>query len=296
MFKRSTLKQILVLVIGCGSVATGFYFWAASGHSRPEQVPRFRLVLGQEGALQSLDLSQLRTWAPEKELSAVVNPTYPGPRNRFTYRGFDLAELVSRILRPEQLQDYQIVITCLDGYRPVIPATALTQGRGFLAFQESPAEPREGRSQDGLWTLIQENGTLINPGPLFLVWDQPVNFPQYWPDRIAEIKLVRRDQFNELGKIAPADSASSVVKAGFQVFSKSCFVCHSLHGVGPVGKGPDLALLTPGGTHLKPPFESLLRQTLKDGRGSMPSFATKLSESEIGSLISYFDVLRDKHK
>jgi len=74
----------------------------------------------------------------------------------------------------------------------------------------------------------------------------------------------------------PADAA-----AGKQVFlSAGCAGCHTLADAGATGTvGPNLDAAQPSA--------SLVAERVREGKGVMPSFAGKLSESEIASVAAY---------
>ncbi|HEX7021431.1 MAG TPA: c-type cytochrome, partial [Trueperaceae bacterium] len=77
------------------------------------------------------------------------------------------------------------------------------------------------------------------------------------------------------GAPAPAPEAAS----GQALFAQNCASCHGPAGQG--GAGPRLA----GNPRLAD--DSYVRQTIRNGRGMMPAFGGRLSETQLSSLIGY---------
>lgn len=80
------------------------------------------------------------------------------------------------------------------------------------------------------------------------------------------------------GQAAASGAASS---AGAQVFaSAGCASCHTLKAAGASGKvGPDLDSLHPS--------ESVVAETVANGRGAMPPFKGRLSDEQISAVAAY---------
>jgi mono/diheme cytochrome c family protein len=83
------------------------------------------------------------------------------------------------------------------------------------------------------------------------------------------------------GSPTSTPSASNTAPAGAAVFaSAGCGNCHTLKAAGATGTiGPDL-------DQLRPPA-ALVSSTVQSGAGSMPSFAGKLSLTQIAALAAY---------
>jgi cytochrome c6 len=81
------------------------------------------------------------------------------------------------------------------------------------------------------------------------------------------------------GDQSPADPKT--VRAGARVFSQAgCGTCHTLSAAGARGQiGPNL-------DELAPDFDTVARQ-VRQGGGSMPAFADRLSEDDIQAVAAY---------
>lgn len=74
---------------------------------------------------------------------------------------------------------------------------------------------------------------------------------------------------------------------GVEIYQQLCVRCHGedLGGaIGPaLGRGSDIALES----------DDFIRQTIRDGRGRMPSFALTLTDEQIDRVISYLREVQD---
>ena len=74
---------------------------------------------------------------------------------------------------------------------------------------------------------------------------------------------------------------------GAAIFRKSCSVCHSVRA-GETKVGPSLyGILREGSGH----SEQAVRQSIADGKGTMPAFKEKLEPRQIDDLLTYLRAL-----
>lgn len=238
-----------------------------------------KLSIGAKGQVKALDVSDLQKIVPPETMT-VENPAYN--KKRITYRGFPLRELLQRLSGLPSMNDYKIVVTCLDGYRPVLDATIFSSGRALLAYQEDVVNDPSQKTPDGLWTQVKLGKDMVSPGPFYIVWDSATGtYPQGWPFQIVEILLVPQNEFEDLKQLAPKGPFDALATQGFHTFTETCMVCHSIRYVGPLGKAPDLAYVTDYRD------SAYLSALIQSGRGAMPAFASVLSKAQIAGVIQY---------
>ena len=208
-------------------------------------------------------------------------PAYQDMTIRF--RAVPMSDLVpARFARPE----LSLIFECRDGFAAAIPATrVLGQSpetpRAFLAV-EDPASP---------WPpLKKQSGTTA--GPFYLIWQPSMRIaPEEWPYQISRI-VIREAQEEFRGIIPEGAGADSKVKAGFQIYVRSCSPCHSLNGVGSGDVGPDLnSPMNPTEYFREGIFEKYVRDPgslLRWPDQKMPSFpADVITDAELSQLRAY---------
>jgi len=84
-------------------------------------------------------------------------------------------------------------------------------------------------------------------------------------------------------------------QAGQTLFNRNCATCHSQNGtptaVGKSLNAPDLA-----SAPVQNQTNAQLEQIISNGKGNMPEFKDKLSQTEIDSLVAYVHALSKRHK
>lgn len=85
----------------------------------------------------------------------------------------------------------------------------------------------------------------------------------------------------------PAASTAATTQAGEQVFTHNCAQCHSVMQ-GQYSFGPNLYHETRKTPRKSP---SQLRAIIQNGKGKMPPFGQKLSETEKNELVAYLKSL-----
>ena len=189
-------------------------------------------------AVETMTVSEMRrrVGAPV-EIEVPANPSYQNRPMR--YRGFDFSTLVKRLSLTRPLTDYKVIFNCTDGYRPVVDGEIFQNEGSFIAFRE--IDPDKGLvTDDGLWTKAKQGERLVSPGPFYLVWNRADAPEDAWPYQIASVLFVEKEKFNLFKDIAPRGDAGAASYRGFEVFSKTCTVCHSIRYVGAQGRAPDL--------------------------------------------------------
>ncbi len=214
------------------------------------------------------------------------NPAYS--EKELTYEGVDFSQLLVE-LKITDMQNKFIVVTCLDGYRPVIDGALLSHHHALLATKENPV--LEKATPDKKWSLVKMGEKLVSPGPFYLVWDEmKETYPNGWPFQVAAISIVNKKDFADFRDLAPTGAFNEKTAAGHQIFMNRCSVCHSIRYVGPKGKAPDLAYV------VRYRNNEYIANTIRTGRGVMPSFKSSLKETEIQSLIAFLQNQSEREK
>jgi hypothetical protein len=136
-------------------------------------------------------LKDLKERLSSKSLKVTRHPAYEG--KAMDYTGFDLAEVLKLIPGNDKItaKDYNVVITCLDGFKPVISSKMFVKDRmALLAYQETEGTQNEPITSDKKWSKVSLKGKMVNPGPFYLVWNSAKGtYPMGWPFQIKEIKI-----------------------------------------------------------------------------------------------------------
>jgi cytochrome c6 len=89
--------------------------------------------------------------------------------------------------------------------------------------------------------------------------------------------------------------AASQDQTGQTLFNRNCATCHSQNGtptaVGKSLNAPDLA-----SAPVQNQTNAQLQQIIGNGKGNMPAFKDKLSQTEIDSLVAYVHTLSKRNK
>ncbi len=250
-----------------------------------------QLILSFNGHSHKFKLEELKNKLKEQSFIVSTNPAYSN--SSISYQGFDFKEILATFGESLNLDEFKIVVTCKDGYRPVLDPKLLRQGRAFLAFRETlPGKVGE-LTYDSLWSKVKMGESYVSPGPLYLVWDTITTYPTGWPFQIVEIALVPNSQLNNISPVAPIGAGNleldsfnnsdnkSDYQSGYKSFTQNCSVCHSIRNVGPHGKAPDLGYVTGYRD------DSYILNILEKGRGAMPSFKSILQEKDALNIIKY---------
>jgi mono/diheme cytochrome c family protein len=74
---------------------------------------------------------------------------------------------------------------------------------------------------------------------------------------------------------------------GRDVFEEYCIGCHGPNGRAETDMSKKVGAADLTSDAVQQESDSHLRTVIKDGKGKMPSFSQKLSDSEIGSVLTY---------
>lgn len=79
---------------------------------------------------------------------------------------------------------------------------------------------------------------------------------------------------------------------GETVFKKNCVMCHGADGAGKTKMGLKLGAADLTSNDIQSLSDEALAQTVRNGKGKMPSFDKTLSADEIESVVKYVRTLR----
>ena len=217
----------------------------------------------------------------KNELTKLEIKEHPNYRNKsIQYRGVPFKEIIKSFSRKVTSEDL-VIITCTDGYQPVLKGEYFSDNNALLAFEE--INPKTRVTEDGRWTKVKMEDEFVSPGPYYLVWPSVKNHKHSWPYQIQKISIIKKIQFKEFSKIEPR---ASIAKKGFELFKNKCIKCHSIKYVGPKGKAPDLASVIGYRT------KSYIKNRIRKGRGKMPPFSKSLiTDDEIDEVVKYLETI-----
>ncbi len=201
--------------------------------SKPEprsQALEFRL---RGKAVQTLTLNQLTARLRPQRVQVYE----PYELSEATFVAFEFAAVLDQAFGPIWRNQEDILFTCLDGYRPVVPVRRVLEHRAWLAFDRA--------GDMGFSILKPESGTRrrVNLAPFYLIWDN-LEDPRIraeqdygWPYQLTSIDLIEfRVGF---ARMAPPADAGESVQRGFEAFRIHCMQCHAINGQGG-HVGPEL--------------------------------------------------------
>jgi mono/diheme cytochrome c family protein len=87
-------------------------------------------------------------------------------------------------------------------------------------------------------------------------------------------------------------SVAFAQSAGELVFKKNCVMCHGADGTGKTKMGQKLGAADLTSSDIQSLSDEALAQTVRNGKGKMPSFEKTLSPEEITNVIQYVRTLR----
>lgn len=131
----------------------------------------------------------------------VYNPTYKQTKS---YEGVEFDKILKAMLGlPERiltqrfldiLKQYQIEITCADGYQPTLDVSYFQIGRtALLAYQEvEKSKPLRYSRTKVPWSIIRDGEKSTDPGPFYLVWNTKATYPEGWPFQVVKVRLYKK--------------------------------------------------------------------------------------------------------
>jgi mono/diheme cytochrome c family protein len=275
------------------SAALAFLLFAPALPVQATSVAYHTLIIEWDGKQAMLTAGDLL--AREDVETVTIEDPSAYPRQKMAYKALKMAALMKEL---GISGDRNMQFIALDGFTANIDAQLLlnTSEEGAIAYLaiEDPKDPwPPHRSGDG------------TAGPFYLFWLHPERSNigrEEWPYKFN--RVVARDPVEKLyPEIVPAGSAPDhrVLEAGFRVFVKNCFTCHTLNGVGPGRMGPDLNYPMSPVEYFR---DGVLRKYIRDPqsvrlhpRTAMGPFPPELiSEEEMDQLLAYLRYMSTRKK
>jgi mono/diheme cytochrome c family protein len=201
-----------------------------------------------------------------------------------TYTAIPLLPLLHQIGFDNRSTNGELVATCNDGYKAVIPMYEALDGTGFLAYSDGqPTDPV------GL-SLVKTSAGVINPEPLYLVWTNANPSARKWPYQIQKVEIFASGWTLRLAE----PSASRLARRGFDLFRKNCSSCHSINGAG--GRvAVDLNVPLNVTEYWKEPvLRKLVVNALSvRANAKMPAFPN-LTAADVDAILSYLRDMRSR--
>lgn len=181
----------------------------------------------------TIDLVGLQKQGQLKNTIIVTVNNDPVYHSKKRYNAIALPQLLDTYSKIKQLQidKYQIVFECEDGYKPMMPLQKILSARSFLAISDVDAPEGE------LWSKIIKDGREMKAAPFYLIYDglSPTDTDFKWPYNLIKIHLV--PMIENISLISPKDDEKA--KMGFALFNKNCISCHAINKIGG-SMGPEL--------------------------------------------------------
>ena len=169
----------------------------------------------------------------EGRISVTVdNPT---DSKVHTYEGISLPVLLELVFGKTWSSFDLVRFVTQDGYQPVIPTERIIAGSGVIATGE--------KGYPGFGKLQRKNGESVDPGPIYLVWENINDKGSRedpwisWPWQITGIELSSFKR--EFPRSAPPLLSGNPAMEGFLAFRQHCIKCHTINGDGG-NFGPEL--------------------------------------------------------
>jgi mono/diheme cytochrome c family protein len=216
-------------------------------------------------------------------VSIVVtnDPIYGKPK---TFRAIPLLRLLNLMGFDSRSTNGELVATCSDGYKAVIPVSDAFDGTGFLAFSDC--------IQTNVASLanVKTATGAIDLQPLYLVWTTASPADKKWPYQIQRIEI-----FASGWALAAAEPSNpAVARRGFDLFRKNCSSCHSINGAG--GRvAVDLNVPMNVTEYWKEP---MLRKVIVNApairaNAKMPAFP-QLTDSDVDVIVNYLKDMKSR--
>lgn len=227
------------------------------------------------GVEAKFTLPQLR--ARLKKVSVTIDdPLY---KQRKTYEGFLLADLLKEAGLADTSPGDEVVFTAQDGYSPNVSFGMIRAHRAIIAFKEKEKSSFE---------ALPQGKAMVSPAPYYLVWEEGAKLADKvpWPYQLVKIEVVNfKDKYAQLYPSGVA--ADSDIMRGFLTFKNLCIACHSINLQGG-DVGPELN--APLNVTEYWPTETLKR-FIHDAssfryKSKMPAFP-QLDEKQVGHVIEY---------
>ena len=94
-----------------------------------------------------------------------------------------------------------------------------------------------------------------------------------------------------IGLMLPAFAAAA--DTGSELYaSKGCAACHGKTGGGDTAMGKNLKLRELGSADVQKQYDKELKEIITKGKGKMPAYGGKLSDTQIDALVKYIRSLK----
>ena len=181
----------------------------------------------------TIDLVSLQSAGKFKNTRIVTVNEDPVYHKRKRYEALSLEELLKTYtaIKKLEVEKYQLVFECEDGYKPIMSLPLLLSAKSFIAIRD--VEAPKGKS----WLPIIKEGHEMKAAPFYLVYEgvSANNTAYKWPYNLIKIHLVPIDE----AKALQMPKEDSKAQAGFSLFQKNCLVCHAINKIGG-SMGPEL--------------------------------------------------------
>jgi cytochrome c2 len=181
----------------------------------------------------TIDLVALQKQGKLKNTAVVTvndDPVYHGAKH---YNAIALPELLTTYttLKNLDMDKYQIIFECEDGYKPMMPLRKFLSAKSFLAVSDLDAPKGK------LWSKVIKDGHEKKIAPFYLVYQGiPSNDNDFkWPYNIVKIHIALDSE--NVSLLFPKDDKKA--QAGFELFKKNCITCHAINKIGG-NMGPEL--------------------------------------------------------
>ena len=181
----------------------------------------------------TLDLVSLQVVGKLENTRIITVNDDPVYHKRKQYEALSLEELLKThtSFKKLEVEKYQLVFECEDGYKPIMSLPLLLSTKSFIAIRD--VEAPKGKS----WLPIMKAGHEMKAAPFYLIYEgvSANNTAYKWPYNLIKIHLVPIDEAKKLQ--IPMDDSKA--QAGFRLFQENCLVCHAVNKIGG-SMGPEL--------------------------------------------------------
>ena len=181
----------------------------------------------------TLDLVSLQAAGKFKNTRIITVNEDPVYHKRKQYEALSLEELLKThtSFKKLEVEKYQLVFECEDGYKPIMLLPLLLSAKSFIAIRD--VEAPKGKS----WLPITKEGHEMKAAPFYLIYEgvSANNTAYKWPYNLIKINLIPIDEAKTLQ--IPMDDSKA--QAGFRLFQENCLVCHAVNKIGG-SMGPEL--------------------------------------------------------
>ena len=228
------------------------------------------------------------------------DPTYGVAVRKF--RAIRAAILFQKALGEKRLAQMMkdgstLEFSCLDGFSASLPIRLLLNSDNTKAIAYIAIEPR-GEKWPAL-KMSTKKATSQSPrsfttaGPFYLIWKNAARShvgPEQWPYQLSGF-TVKPPIARQFPQMVPSTRNKNVI-AGFHLFLKNCFTCHTMNNEGDSHLGPDLNIPMSPIEYLR---AGMIRRLIRNPQNlrrwpesKMSSFSPDvLSDRDIDHIIDY---------